>query len=314
MSPWSRAAIQIKKTPPCVPQLIAARVARVVAAGEDPNPMVSGEGFRQLRDAGIEVEQGLLAAEAKQLNAAFFRQAIDHLPYVTLKWAQTADGKSRGLADKSCGSATPPPGESFHELRWRCDAIMVGIRTAIADDPLLTTRGMEPPRKLLRIVLDSTLRIPMQSQLVQTARHAPLLICCGEVTSKEKQPVVAELQRLGVEVMTLRDYENHQLFNELLQKLGERGITHLLVEPGARLAKSFIEQGAADRVWIVRSPIVVGDGNALSAAEVDYPVSGRALLDGDELTEYLNPRSPAFFLNRPSADFLLAQGSAVKSR
>src|SRR3954447_12161110 len=170
-----------KKTPPCVPRLIDAKVARVIVACVDPNPQVGGRGIEQLRAAGIEVSVGLLEKEAKQLNAPFFVLVRHQRPYVTLKWAQTADGK-----------VAAPPGaprllitgtESnrlVHQLRARCDAIMVGINTVLADDPLPTVPGVEPMRPLLRVVLDRDLRIPLTSELVQTSLRTPTVVFCHQ--------------------------------------------------------------------------------------------------------------------------------------
>jgi diaminohydroxyphosphoribosylaminopyrimidine deaminase/5-amino-6-(5-phosphoribosylamino)uracil reductase len=179
------------RTPPCTDALIAAGIKRVVAAMADPNPKVSGKGFEQLRAAGISVETGLFEAEARRINEAFARHILTGLPLVTLKSGMTLDGK-----------IAPPPGDSFNpsalgatgatggwitseearshvqELRHESDAIMVGVGTIIADDPLLTDRtGLSRRRPLLRVVLDSRLRCPLESRLVKTAKDDVLIFC-----------------------------------------------------------------------------------------------------------------------------------------
>ena len=289
-----------KKTPPCVPRLVGAKVGRVVVACLDPNPRVAGRGVEQLRAAGIDVPVGLLEAEARQLNAPFFALVQHRRPYVTLKWAQTADGK-----------VAAPPGaprlmitgsESnrlVHQLRARCDAIMVGINTVLADDPLLTVRGVEPMRLLTRVVLDRDLRIPSTSRLVQTALHAATIVFCHEPAPAR----AGELKMLGVEVIDVPVDQGALRLDEVLAKLGGRAFTHLLLEPGPRLARSFFDSNRADRVWVFHSPHESTDPNALDAASFDFPATGEARFGKDRLTEYLNPTSDVFFISGPSVDF-----------
>src|SRR5438874_4671655 len=148
-----------KKTPPCVPALIAAKIARVVVGCVDPNPDVNGQGLDQLRAAGIAVEVNVLEEPAKQLLAPFIARVVYDRPYVTLKWAETADGKVAGPGGKRAQISNPASTKLVHELRARSDAIMVGVNTVISDDPMLTPRHVDvpPTRRLLRVVLDSRL-------------------------------------------------------------------------------------------------------------------------------------------------------------
>lgn len=306
-----------KKTPPCAARLIAAKIGRVVAACHDPNPLVAGRGLEQLRQAGIKVDEGLLEAEAKQLNAAFFKEVAQRRPYVTLKWAQTADGKIAGGGGKKLAISNATSIKAMHGLRGRCDAILVGLATVLADDPLLTARGKNPPRAQMRVVLDSNLDLPLKSRLVLTSAQSPVLACCGDRAFREKSQAVSRLQRSGVEVIALREEAGREeaggrlSLEQLLDELGRRGMTHLLVEPGAKLAESFLRQNLADRVWIFRSPkrAHAADPGALGAAQVDYPTTGKIALDGDQLTEYLNPQSPVFFSPSKSADLVWAKHS-----
>jgi diaminohydroxyphosphoribosylaminopyrimidine deaminase/5-amino-6-(5-phosphoribosylamino)uracil reductase len=299
---------QNKKTPPCAARLIAAKVARVVAACHDPNPLVSGNGIKQLREAGIQVDEGLFQLEAKQLNAAFFKEIAQRRPYVMLKWAQTADGKIAGAGGKKLAISNATSIKAMHELRGRCDAILVGLATVLTDDPLLTAREKHPPRAQMRVVLDSNLDLPLKSQLVLTSAQSPVLACCGNRAFREKADAITRLQRAGVEVIALQEESGGGLsLEQLLDELGRRGMTHLLVESGAKLAGSFLGQNLADRVWIFRSPKRVDAENAPAAATVDYPKTGQIALDGDQLTEYLNPKSPAFFSLSTSADLVWAK-------
>jgi diaminohydroxyphosphoribosylaminopyrimidine deaminase/5-amino-6-(5-phosphoribosylamino)uracil reductase len=290
-----------KKTPPCVPRLIEARIARVVVACIDPNPQVAGKGIEELRAAGIEVTVGLLQPEAGQLNAPFFALVQHHRPYVTLKWAQTSDGK-----------VAAPPGaprlmisnrasrKIVQQLRARCDAIMVGINTVVADNPLLTVRGVEPMRPLTRLVLDRHLRTPLTSRLVQTALHTPTVVYCHRPRAER----AAEFKMCGVEVVDMpTDQQGDLALADILHWLGDRNCTHLLVEPGPRLAGSFLEAGLADRLWLTRSPHQASDPDSLGAPTVDYPSVAEADVEGDHLAEYLNPRSKVFFRPQPSPDF-----------
>jgi diaminohydroxyphosphoribosylaminopyrimidine deaminase/5-amino-6-(5-phosphoribosylamino)uracil reductase len=167
-----------KQTPPCVPRLIAAKLARVVVGCLDPNPQVNGQGIAQLRQAGIEVVTGVLEDECRQLIAPFVARTLHRRPYITLKWAQSADGKIAGANGKPIQISNESSQKIVHELRARCDAIAVGINTVLSDDPLLTIRHAQALRPMSRYVLDRQLRIPQKSRLVQTARHTPLLGIC----------------------------------------------------------------------------------------------------------------------------------------
>jgi diaminohydroxyphosphoribosylaminopyrimidine deaminase/5-amino-6-(5-phosphoribosylamino)uracil reductase len=290
-----------KKTPPCVPRLIDAKLARVVVGCFDPNPQVQGNGIEQLRRAGIEATASVLEAEAKQLNAPFFKRVLHGLPYVTLKWAQSANGKVAGPAGQRIWISNDASTCLVHELRAKCDAILVGINTVVADDPLLTARGVEAARPLIRAVLDRRLQIPISSRLVKTAGEHPTIVYCAE--SKVDSATALELRQHQVVIVGLSGAGEQLDLPEALRHLGAQGMTHLLVEPGPVLAKSFLESGLADRVWVIRSPDRIKGRGAPAAPEVPYPSAASISLEGDQLTEYLNPGSPVFFTLQPSADF-----------
>ncbi|MCY2951232.1 MAG: bifunctional diaminohydroxyphosphoribosylaminopyrimidine deaminase/5-amino-6-(5-phosphoribosylamino)uracil reductase RibD [Planctomycetota bacterium] len=295
-----------KKTPPCTKALIQARVAKVIAACLDPNPEVSGKGLAQLQSAGIQTEVGLLEREAQQLNAPFFATTLHHRPYITLKWAQTADGKVAGPAGARLQITSPPATHLVHQLRGRCDAILVGINTVVNDDPLLLARHVETPRPLLRVVLDSTLAIPLTSQLVQSAGQSPVLILTSHSAHTQKPDHVRALTTLGVELAPLpADSTGHIPLPTVIAYLALRPITHLLVEPGPTLAQTFLSQNLADRIWIFRSPTQIGDPTAPTAIPVPYPPTANLPIGPDTLTEYLNPHGPVFFSATPSPDIQL---------
>jgi diaminohydroxyphosphoribosylaminopyrimidine deaminase/5-amino-6-(5-phosphoribosylamino)uracil reductase len=293
-----------KNTPPCTDALIAAKVARVVVACQDPNLSVSGQGLKQLRDAGIAVESGILASEAKQLNAAYFKRVLFHRPYVTLKWAQTADGKIAGPGGARIQITNRAATAQVHSLRGRCDAILVGIGTVLMDDPLLAARAPTKPGRPIRIALDHDLRIPPTSQLVKTAGEHPLLIAAAETAVREKADLVSQLRSAGAMVIALPS-EGSGLVSlpDLLDQLAKTQVTHLIVEPGVQLVKSFLDQNLADRVWLFQSPKRIDADDAPAAAKIEYPMTGHVTIEGDELREYLNPASPVFFSLQRSADF-----------
>jgi diaminohydroxyphosphoribosylaminopyrimidine deaminase/5-amino-6-(5-phosphoribosylamino)uracil reductase len=289
-----------KQTQPCVPKLIAAKLSRIVVGCADPNPNVSGKGIAELRAAGIDVPEFCLEHSAKQLIAPFFSTVIRKRPYVTLKWAETSD-HIVGQTGRRMQISNPMAMQVVHELRSRCDAILVGVNTVRADDPMLSVRGVEPMRPLLRVVLDRNLSIPLNSRLVTTAREMPLMVICRESPQTDHPNRATALRTAGATVVGLPDDAS---LDQVLIHLGSLGITHLLVEPGPTLASSFLRTGLADRIWIIESPRAAVSG--LIAAPVAYPPTEQVKLAEDVLTEYLNPGSDVFFALEPSVDLLLA--------
>jgi diaminohydroxyphosphoribosylaminopyrimidine deaminase/5-amino-6-(5-phosphoribosylamino)uracil reductase len=294
-----------KKTPPCVPALIAAKIARVVVGCLDPNPEVNGNGLRQLREAGIEVDAGVCEPQCRQLLAPFSAYMTHRRPYVTMKWAQTADGKVAGPGGKRIYISNMASHRVLHELRARCDAILVGIRTVLMDDPLLTARDVQDARKLIRVVLDRDLRIPASSQLARTAAHAPVVVYCSHQTHHDRYALVAALEGNGVSVRPLAlDDAGELSLPEMLKDLGRQDVAHLLVEAGPTLARSFLRTGTSDRVWIFHSPMRIDDPTAPAAEPVHYPMTGAVKIDDDLLVEHLNPTSEVYFAREASADFV----------
>jgi diaminohydroxyphosphoribosylaminopyrimidine deaminase/5-amino-6-(5-phosphoribosylamino)uracil reductase len=252
------------RSPPCADAVIAAGIARVVSAVEDPNPEVAGQGHARLRAAGIVVDVGLGAAEAAGDHAGHFRRIRDKRPHVILKLAVSSDDKIGAAGRKPVAITGEAAKARVHLLRAQCDAVLVGIGTVQADDPLLTCRlpGMEA-QSPIRVVLDRALRISGTSRLVHSARETPLWVM---TSSLSEAPAAMKLGAAGAQVIrvatTTTPPPGLDLAN-VLHALAEKGITRLLVEGGARVASSFVAAGLVDEIWLLRGPDAVGaDGVA----------------------------------------------------
>jgi diaminohydroxyphosphoribosylaminopyrimidine deaminase / 5-amino-6-(5-phosphoribosylamino)uracil reductase len=286
----------IGKSPPCADAIIAAGIARVVSAIEDPNPEVAGQGHAKLRAAGITVDIGPGAAEAARDHAGHFRRIRDRRPHVILKLAVSADDKIGAAERKPVAISGDAARARVHLLRAQCDAILVGIGTVQADDPLLTCRlpGMEA-RSPVRVVLDRSLRISGSSRLVHSARQTPLWVMTSNLS---EAPAAMKLGAAGAQVIRVATTTTPPPGLDLkavLHALAERGITRLLVEGGARVASSFVAAGLADEVWLLRGPDAIGaDGvDALEALPLtsitqspDFRVRASESLQKDALTIY----------------------------
>jgi len=284
--------------------VIAAGIRRVICSMEDPNPLVAGRGFAKLRAAGIEVEIGGLSAEARELNEAFAKYIRHKTPFVTLKCAMTLDGKiapKSAPGDSSKGEARTAwiTGEAarahVHQLRHRSDAILTGIGTILADDPLLTDRtGLPRRRPLLRVVLDSRLRLPLDSRLAQTAREDVLVFTQAADPSRTK-----ELEKLGVRVEKIaRSGENALDLSAALRRLGELEITSLLVEGGSHLNASVLGGGRADKVFLFLAPKIFGDTGVPFAAGLNRSIK----FTNSQLHEFGDDYAIEGYLNDPYSD------------
>jgi diaminohydroxyphosphoribosylaminopyrimidine deaminase/5-amino-6-(5-phosphoribosylamino)uracil reductase len=284
------------KSPPCADAIIAAGIARVVSAIEDPNPEVAGQGHARLRAAGIAVDIGLCADEAAHDHAGHFRRIRDHRPHVILKLAVSTDDKIAAARHRTVAISGEAARARVHLLRAQCDAILVGIGTVQADDPMLTCRlpGMEA-RSPVRVVLDRALRIPGTSRLVHSARQTPLWLMTSDLA---EAPAAMKLGAAGAQVIRVATTSAPPPgldLNAVLHALADKGITRLLVEGGARVASSFVTAGLADEVWLLRGPNPVGaDGvaalDALPLAVItqspDWRIRGSETLGNDTLTIY----------------------------
>ena len=247
------------RTPPCTQALIAAGLARVVAATRDPNPNVAGHGMDALHAAGLRTEIGVCQTEARRLNQGFARWSRHQRPFVLMKVAMSLDGR-----------IAPPPGvHALHEpywitseaaraavqpLRWQADAAMVGVDTVLADDPSLTDRsGLRRRRPLLRIVLDSALRMPLDCKMIATAQNDLLIFTVSKDEARRR-----ELESRGIRVELLPAEAGRVPLDKVLDKLGEEGILTLLTESGTRLNTSLLAGGMVDRVHLFVSPQIMG--------------------------------------------------------
>ena len=259
------------RTGPCADAVISVGIRRVVAAMPDPNPAVSGRGFERLRGAGVEVASGILQAEARELNEAFAKYIRHKLPLVTLKAAMTLDGKiapppNLEHAGPTGGYITSEVARAHvQELRHQHDAIMVGVGTILADDPLLTDRSGRPRRRpLLRVILDSHLRLPLESRVVQTAMDDVLVLCSLADESKRKT-----LLRRGIRVeqVAYAGLDGRPDMNSAAERLGEHEIISVLIEGGALVNWAALASGVVDKVFLYYSPkILAGKGAVPFAA------------------------------------------------
>lgn len=246
------------KTPPCTEAILAARPARVVVAMRDPFPQVSGGGLRQLQSAGIEVELGLLEEEARELNTPYLKLLRARRPWIIAKWAMTLDGKIATRSGYSRWISGDDSRAFVHQLRGRMDAVLVGRRTAEVDDPLLTARP-PGPRTPTRIVFDSRARLPLNSQLVKTARQAPVLVAAGpDATARD----VAALRETGVEVVLLPATTQYERTLQLFDELGKRRMTNVLVEGGAKLFGTLLDGKLIDELHVFIAPKIFGGEKA----------------------------------------------------
>ena len=240
------------KSPPCADAVIAAGIARVVSAMEDPNPEVGGRGHARLRSAGVAVDVGIEAATARRDHAGHIRRMRDGRPNVLLKLAISADGKVAGAERRRVAITGNAVRDRVHLMRARSDAIMIGIGTALADDPVLTCRLPEMAKMSpVRVVLDTQLRLPINSRLVQTARETPLWVVANAPPKSE-----AELRAHGAEVIEVDDKDG---LRTVLRALGSRGITRLMVEGGPTVASALIEADLVDEAVFFHSPVVIGE-------------------------------------------------------
>ena len=246
----------VGKTPPCVDAIIAAGISRVVSAIEDPNPQVAGQGHARLRSAGITVDVGIGAVEAARDHAGHFRRVRDGRPHVILKLAVSSDDKIGAAGGKPVAITGEAARARVHLLRAQCDAVLIGIGTALADNPRLDCRlpGMAA-RSPVRVVLDRFLRLPGESHLVRSAREVPLWVVTSD---RAEASAAARLEAAGVQVMRAAAGDAGLDLPGILSMLAAKGITRVLVEGGAKVAASFLAAGLVDEAWLFRAPQPIG--------------------------------------------------------
>jgi len=250
------------KTPPCTQAILDAGISRVIVAAADPADHTSSRGMAELRDAGLDVQSGVLESEARQLIAPFTMLQTQGRPWVHAKWAMSLDGKLATFAGHSQWISHAESRQHVHRLRGRMDAILVGARTARLDDPLLTARP-PGPRTPLRVVMDRSAGLTADCQLLRTAGDVPVLVVAGRDAS---EPNVRRLRELGVEVLQwqLEDTDSATRAERILQELGRRNMTHVLVEGGGTLLGAFRDAELIDEVHVFVAPKLVGGQSAVS--------------------------------------------------
>lgn len=252
------------KTPPCTEALIAAGVGRVIVAMRDPFPLVRGKGFRQLRACGIDVAVGLLEADAVRLNGPYLKLQRCGRPWVILKWAQSLDGKIATRTGDSKWISGERSRAYAQRMRGRVDAVVVGIGTVMKDNPLLTCRYGRPGRIAARVVVDPHLQVPMSARLVGTAHRYPTIIAGDRKLLSGKK--AAGLRKAGLELVGLgRDRSGGLDMGALLDELGRRRMTNVMVEGGGRTLGAFYDAGLADEAVVFVTPVLMGGREAVSA-------------------------------------------------
>jgi diaminohydroxyphosphoribosylaminopyrimidine deaminase/5-amino-6-(5-phosphoribosylamino)uracil reductase len=252
----------VGKTPPCTDALIQAGVGRVVAAMRDPNPRVTGRGLRVLRAAGVRAEVGLLQREAAELNAPYVKLTQRGRPWVILKWAQSLDGKIATRTGDSKWITDRRMRAHAQRTRGRVDAVIVGVATVLADDPQLTCRVGRPRRVAVRVVVDTRLRTPPQARLVKTAKRIPTWIFCGPRAPRSR---ATRLERAGCVIQRVQRDGAGLSLDAVLETLGTRAMTNVLVEGGGRVLGCFFDRHLADEVHIYQAPLLMGGRSATGA-------------------------------------------------
>ena len=255
------------KTGPCTEAIVAAGISKVIVAAIDPSEHAGGKGIEQLRNAGIEVQTGVCEQEARLLNAPFFKFTATGKTWVILKWAQSIDGKvayAETSRDRQWISGEQSR-KDVHKLRRRVQAILVGINTVIADDPLLTARPSKG-KKAARIVLDSNLRIPLDCKLLATIKQAPVIIFTTQKALHANPQIVDKIARKGVEVLACPE-EDHSNLHFLLEELAKRNISQLLVEGGPTVITSFLKERLADEIVVYITPKILGGSGGVGVTE-----------------------------------------------
>ena len=257
------------KQPPCTQAIIENGIKNVYVGSDDPNELVAGKGIKQLKDAGINVVTGVLKSECDALNPVFFHYITHKIPYVVMKYAMTLDGKIASASGKSQWITGEAAREQVHRMRHEMTGIMVGAGTVIADDPMLNCR-LPQTKDPVRIVCDTTLRIPLKSRIVQTAEEQNTIIatCCQD------EAKIREYQKYGCRIIVTEHADGKVDLKELMRQLGADGIESVLLEGGAMLNWSALEAGIVNEVYAYVAPKLFGGADAKSPVAgigVDYP-------------------------------------------
>ena len=271
------------KQPPCTEAIIDSGIARVFVGSDDPNTLVAGKGIAALEEAGIEVVRGFLKEECDKLNPIFFHYITTKTPYVIMKIAMTADGKTATRAGLSRWITGEESRRHVHETRKRCAAVMVGIGTVLADDPTLTCR-IENPSNPARVICDSNLQIPIDCKLVATAREIPTYIAACNPDKRKRE----QLEKRGVHVLEIISTDGRVNLKSLMRKLGSLGIDSVLLEGGAALHEAALRAGIVQHVQVYIAPKMFGGVSAKSA------VGGLGVYEVNEAYKLTRPEFSRF--------------------
>jgi diaminohydroxyphosphoribosylaminopyrimidine deaminase/5-amino-6-(5-phosphoribosylamino)uracil reductase len=242
------------KTPPCADLIIKKKISKVIIGTLDPNPLVAGNGVKKLKEAGIEVKVGVLEDECRKVNEIFMKYISEKTPFVLMKTAMSLDGKISTYTGESRWISGEESRKQVHELRAKYSAIMVGVNTVIQDDPELTCR-IEGGRNPIRVILDSKLRIPITSKIVESAKEIKTIVVA---TNKAPKKNGIMLEKKGINILLTNEIEGRVDIKDLMKKLGELNIDSVLLEGGSSLNFSALEQEIVDKVQIYIAPILLG--------------------------------------------------------
>ncbi len=256
-----------KRTPPCTNMIIESGIKQVVSAMKDPNPMVYGKGFEALKRAGIKVVYGVMQAESEKLNEVFIKMMKVGRPFVTLKAAMTMDGRIATASGESKWISGEKSRKDVDKLRATADGVLVGIGTVLADDPMLALRKVKGNNPM-RIVVDPYLKTPLQSRLVRSAENIPVFILTTQNASPHQ---LKSMETAGVKVKVLSDMGGEISFGDILECLGQAGVTHLLVEGGGHINGMALRSGLVDRIIFYIAPIFLCGEDAVGV------VGGKAI-------------------------------------
>ncbi len=255
------------RTPPCVDQIVRAGIRRVVAPCEDPNPAVRGKGFAALRAAGIQVDVGLCAEEARRLNEAFFSFIRLGRPFGILKAAASLDGKISTRTGDSRWITGESARQHVHHLRNEVDAVLVGIGTVLRDDPLLTTRlGIPDQRDPTRVIVDNLARLPLRAKVINRSSTAPTILAVSETAPRSR---LEALEREGVQIIVVPGSPRRVSLRNLMEALGKLGFLSVMIEGGAEINASALREGVVDKVLLFLAPILIGGKAAPTAVGGD---------------------------------------------
>ena len=283
------------KTPPCTDFIIKRKIAKVVVGSKDPNPLVFGKGIKILKENGIEVEKDVLKKECREVNEIFFHYMQKRKPFVVMKYAMTADGKIATSSGESKWITGNSAREHTHRTRNALSGIMVGIGTVLSDDPLLTCR-MPGGKNPVRIICDTTLKIPLDSKIVQTAKKVPTIIAASSSNVFFDSSKKEQLENLGITILKTELKDSKLDLQDLMKKLGKLGIDSIFLEGGGTLNYSALQQGIVQKIHIYMGAKIFGGQDSLSpvagagikniSEAVNLKLSKVTEIGGDVLIEY----------------------------